>query len=172
MNATVPVAATAPTAPAKREAPALDLGDKFFVVLAREIAMDIQELDVILKNHDVDQARWSQIMANPRFRMLLDQQVKEWNNALNTGERVKLKALAAIEEAMPEFFQRMHDPQENLPAKVKILEAFGNIAGLGKNQQGAPGGGGEKFSVTINIGEDQQVKVSAPMITPSSAVDC
>lgn len=160
MNATVPVAATAPAAPAKREAPALDLGDKFFVVLAREIAMDIQELDVILKNHDVDQARWSQIMANPRFRMLLDQQVKEWNNALNTGERVKLKALAAIEEAMPEFFQRMHDPQENLPAKVKILEAFGNIAGLGKNQQAGPGGG-EKFSVTINLGPDQQLKVSA-----------
>lgn len=160
MNATVPVAASAPAAPAKREAPPVDPGDKFFVVLAREIAMDMHELDVILKNHDVDQARWDQIVKNPRFQMLLTQQVTEWNNALNTQERVKLKALACLEEAMPEMFQRMHDPQETLPAKVKIFEVLGNVAGMGKNQQGGAVTG-EKFSVTINLGTDKPVQVIA-----------
>ena len=171
MNATVPAAATAPAAPAKREAPPIDPGDKLFVVLAREIAMDINELDVILKNHEIDQSRWSQIQTNPRFQMLLSQQVQEWNNALNTQERVKLKALAAIEEAMPEFFQRMHDPHENLPAKVKAFEAFGNIAGLGKNQMGgAPSG--EKFSVVINMGPDRSIKVTADNDkSPPQAID-
>lgn len=124
--------------------------------------MDIHPLDEILNSHEISTDRFEIIKANARFQALLRQQVEEWNSALNTGERVKLKALSAIEEAMPEFYARMHDPKETLPAKVKVLEAFSGLAGLGKNGQAAQGGGGEKFSVTINLGADKQLTISAP----------
>lgn len=138
-------------------------GDEMiFVQLAREIAMDIHPLTDILKNHEIDTVRWEAIKLNARFQALLLAQVEEWNSALNTGERVKLKALACIEEAMPEFYARMHDRQENLPAKVKALEVFTQIAGITKNGQGAAIGGGEKFSVTINLGADKQLTITAP----------
>jgi len=136
------------------------------VMLAREIAMDIHPLETILNNHEINPVRWEEIRNNPRFQMLLSQQVQEWNGALNTAERVKIKALSCIEEALPEFFAKMHAQDENLPAKVRALEVFGQLAGMGKGA--APPSGSEKFSVTINLGADQQLKISAP--TPPHAV--
>jgi hypothetical protein len=143
--------------------------DALFVMLAREIAMDIHPLETILKNHEITQGRWQEIRNNARFIHLLQSQVEEWNGALNTAERVRIKALSCIEEALPEFFARMHAPDENLPAKVRALEVFGQLAGIGKSAQ-VSGNGGEKFSVTINLGQDQVLKVSAPA-TPPAVLD-
>jgi len=137
-----------------------------FLTLAREIAMDIHPLETILRNHEITQARWNEIKDNPRFIYLLQTQMEEWNRAMNTAERVRIKALACIEEAMPEFYARMHDTNENLPAKVKALEVFGQLAGMGKSTV-ATNGGAEKFSVTINLGADQVLKVSAPAPAPA-----
>jgi hypothetical protein len=135
--------------------------DRLYLALAREVAMDIHPLETILATHRVTTDKWNEIKENPRFDQFLRAALEEWNSALNTAARVKIKALACVEEAMPEFFGRMHDPNEALPAKVKSLEVFANLAGLSKNNQ-VVGGGGEKFSVTINLGEDQQLKISAP----------
>lgn len=136
--------------------------DLIFLQLAREIAMDIHPLADILANHEISTVRFEEIKLNARFQALLLSQVEEWNSALNTGERVKLKALSCIEEALPEFYARMHDPNENLPAKVKAFEVMAQVAGLSKNGQVVGVGGGEKFSVTINLGADKQLTISAP----------
>lgn len=158
------IMATAPVPAPPPDKMIFDPAESIFVLLAREIAMDIYPLDQILKNHEIPAARWEQIRLNARFQGLLLKQVEEWNSALNTGERVKLKSLACVEEALPEFYARMHDPKENLPAKVKALEVIGGLAGLGKGGQAVQGGGGERFSVTINMGADQQIKIEAPTI--------
>lgn len=160
MNATASAATTTPIAPQKTQTMSGN-GELIFVQLAREIAMDIHPLEQILKNHEIGAARWEEIRTNPRFQALLLRQMEEWNSALNTGERVKLKALSCIEEALPEFYGRMHNPNETLPAKVKALEVFAQIAGIGKNAQGA-GPSGEKFSVVINMGDDKKLTISAP----------
>lgn len=157
MSATASVPAPAQAAPATK---VLSGNDLLFVQLAREIAMDIHPLDHILKTHDVTEIRWAEIQNSPHFVRLLQSAVEEWNSALNTAERVKLKALSCLEESLPEFYARMHDPREALPAKVRAFEVFGNIAGLSKNGQVA--GGGERFNVTINLGADKQLKISAP----------
>lgn len=130
------------------------------IQLAREIAMDIFPLDQILKNRAVTNDTWDKIRDNPRFNALLRTAMDEWNSSLNTGERVKIKAMAFVEEAMPEFFGRVHDPLENLPAKVETLKAIGRFAGLGiPNATPGAGGSGERFSVTINMGDDKQLKI-------------
>lgn len=135
--------------------------DGMYVQLAREIAMDIDTIESILLRARVTETQWNEIKENAYFQQLLKSAVQEWQGASNTAERVKLKALACIEVAMPEFFARMHDKSEALPAKVKSLEVFANLAGMSKgNVQAA--GPGERFSVTINLGQDQQLKVSAP----------
>jgi hypothetical protein len=172
MNATVPVAVPAQTS-GQVAAPALpkvQSGELIFVQLAREIAMDIQTIDVILKNHEISDARWQEIKVNHRFNTLLEQMMIEWNSALNTGERVRIKALSLVEEALPEFYGQMHNKNESLPAKVKALEVIGKIGGVGINNQGAGGPGGEKFNVTINLGSDQKlVTINAPMPAPQVA---
>ena len=56
----------------------------------------------------------------PRFQALLETETAQWNGALNTQERVKIKASAMIEEWLPEAHERMHDRGESLNAKTEL----------------------------------------------------
>lgn len=124
--------------------------------VAREIAMDIREIDEILKVHEVTPEQWQEIQNSTIFQSYLRSSMEEWNSSLNTKERVTLKSLAFIEESLPEFFARAHDSDENLPAKVEVLKTIARFAGVGGPVD--VGGVGERLSVTINLGADKQVK--------------
>lgn len=125
--------------------------------LAREIAMDLRPLPDILTMHGVSEADWEAIKQSPVFQKLLQSEVEAWEAATNTAERVKLKSLAFVEEALPEFFGRAHDPKEPLNAKVEVLKTVSKFAGVGGSVDGA--NIGEKLTVTINLGSDQTLKI-------------
>lgn len=131
--------------------------------LAREIAMDIQPIENILKNLKIDEGQWEEIQQNPRFMGYLRGAVEEWQSATNTAERVKLKSLSFVEEALPEFFARAHDPKEPLAAKTEVLKTIAKFAGVGGSVEGALSG--EKMIVTINLGADQQLRIERD-VTP------
>jgi hypothetical protein len=131
--------------------------------LAREIAMDIQSIEDILKHHQVTGSQWEEIQQNPRFNSYLRGAVEEWQSATNTAERVKLKSMAFVEEALPEFFARAHDPKEPLAAKTEVLKTIAKFAGVGGSVEGALSG--EKMIVTINLGADNQLRIERD-VTP------
>jgi hypothetical protein len=131
--------------------------------LAREIAMDIQSIEDILKHHQVTDDQWEEIQQNPRFNTYLRGAVEEWQSATNTPERVKLKSMAFVEEALPEFFARAHDPKEPLAAKTEVLKTIAKFAGVGGSVEGALSG--EKMIVTINLGADNQLRIERD-VTP------
>lgn len=137
--------------------------DVMMLKLAREIAMDIQSLEDILKHHEVTDGQWGEIQQNPRFKEYLRGAVEEWQSATNTAERVKLKSMAFVEEALPEFFARAHDPKEPLAAKTEVLKTIAKFAGVGGSVEGALAG--EKMIVTINLGADQQLRIERD-VTP------
>ena len=120
--------------------------------IAREIAIDLYPIETILKNNQIDPDQFEKIKADPRFLRLLDSEVSAWNAANNTLERTKLKAGALIEEFLPEANQRIHDPDETLTAKNELIKTLTRIAGMGLDRANIEGMGGEKFSVTINLG--------------------
>ena len=76
---------------------------------------------------------------------------------------MRLKSLAFVEEALPDFYARAHDPTENLQHKIRVLEVVAKFAGVGGNVDTALSG--EKFSVTINLGADHQVRIERD-VTP------
>jgi hypothetical protein len=134
------------------------ISEHILIKLAREIAMDIQPIDNILRDNGVDGDQWENIQANTRFRMLLETETSAWGSALNTQERLRLKSAAALEEWLPELFTRMNDRNENLNAKVeagKLISRWAGVGGTGTQTVE----GGEKFSVTINLGADNQIKI-------------
>ena len=131
--------------------------------LAREIAMDIQPVEDILKHHEITGDQWEEIQQNPRFKGYLRGAVEEWQSATNTSERVKLKSMAFVEEALPEFYARAHDPKEPLSAKIEVLKTIAKFAGVGGSVEGALAG--EKMIVTINLGADQQLRIERD-VTP------
>ena len=148
------------------------VSDLVMLKLAREIAMDIRPVEEILRAHSVSDASWETISGSARFREYLSSMIAEWESASNTSERVKLKSMAFVEEALPEFFARAHDKSEALPAKTEILKTVARLAGFG-----APGDTasmGDRLSVTINLGADKQLRIersSIPAIIEGTAND-
>jgi hypothetical protein len=130
--------------------------DIILVKLARELAMDIQPLETILKLYSIDDEAWEKLKLNGKFQNLLFSEAEAWNGALNTHERVKLKAASMLEEFLPELNNRLHDQDEALPAKIEGAKMVARIAGMGERSD-VGGSGGERFTVTINLGEDSKL---------------
>ena len=131
--------------------------DITLVKLAREIAMDIHPIETILKQYSIEPHTWAELQRNGRFIRLLEGQVEEWNSAMNTHERVRAKSAAMLEEWLPELNNRMHDREIALPAKVEGGKMLAKMAGIGEREASAAGGG-ERFTITINLGEDHKLK--------------
>lgn len=125
--------------------------------LARDIAMDMRPLPETLKLYEVSEDMWERISTSVTFQGYLRQSISEWNSATNTAERVKVKSMAFVEEALPEFFARAHDANESLNSKVEVLKTVARFAGMGGPVDGKLGG--ERLVVTINLGADQQLKI-------------
>jgi|SanBayMetagenome_1026888.scaffolds.fasta_scaffold45692_2 hypothetical protein len=133
-------------------------GELILLKLAREIAMDIRPVEEILEIHKINSENWENIQKNPYFQGILSSEVEAWQSANNTSERLKIKSLAMVEEALPEFYARMHDPKEPLPAKTDVLKTIAKFAGVGGSDFNAAVGG-ERLSVTINLGADHQLRI-------------
>ncbi|HLL28978.1 MAG TPA: hypothetical protein VKT73_15180 [Xanthobacteraceae bacterium] len=128
------------------------------VKLAREVAKNILPLEKILETHRVSPEDWDRIKSHPRFAQILEAEILAWETASNTHERTKMKAGALIEEWLPEANARLHDQKENLNAKVELGKLISRIAEMGITGIGAGVASGEKFTVTINLGADSQLK--------------
>lgn len=135
--------------------------DMLLVQLAREIAMDIHDVETIVKNHALTLEQFAFIEKSAIFQTYLKQYIAEWNSCASTADRVKLKSLAFVEEALPEFFAQVHRQGEPLPGKVKALEVISKIGGLGPASFKDGGPAGEKFSITINMGADEKMVINA-----------
>jgi len=142
---------------AQNTVPVKNFDEATLVKLARELAMGIHEVETILETNQIDQNTWEVIQNHPRFKQFLETEMSNWGSALNTQERVKLKAAAMIEEWLPEAFARMSDRGESLSAKTELGKLVRDLAGFTKNGVGVEGVG-ERFSVTINLGADSQIK--------------
>lgn len=142
--------------------------DATIVALAREIAIDLYPVETILKQHDIAPETWSAIQRNPRFQQFLENEIKAWNGALNTQQRVKLKAASVIEEFLPEAHHRLHGP-DTLTSKVELAKLVSRLAEMGMTGVGAEGVAGDKFSVTINLGADNQLRIEGK--TPPKTID-
>lgn len=135
--------------------------------LARSVAMDLQELDDILKAHQLSYEQWAEIAANPRFQAFLKSAVEDWNKPMNTPERIKLKALAMVELGLEEMWKQLHSDKEPLTARVELFKTIAKMGAVDVEKRVDEGG--EKFSVVINLGSDQ-LRVTAPAL-PAKVID-
>ena len=62
-----------------------------------------------------------------------------------------------IEEWLPEAYLKLHDANETLSSKTELGKLVRDLAGFAKQGVGVEATG-EKFSVTINLGADNQLK--------------
>lgn len=125
--------------------------------LARELVMNIREKAVVLKEYGLTDTQFqSHIADNPFFQRVLENYTIEWNGALSTHQRLRVQAATALEESLLGIAVRMNSKDEALPAVVETAKLFAKIAEVGEPAKTA--GHGEKFSITINLGEDTKLK--------------
>lgn len=129
-----------------------------YLRVAREVAIDLYDIETILKSNEINETQWERMRRDPQFLQLLEAEKLAWNAAANTLERTKLKAGALIEEFLPEANARIHDKNETLTAKTELVKTLTRIAGMGLDRASIEGGGGERFQVTINLGADHKLQ--------------
>jgi hypothetical protein len=140
--------------------------DALMLKLARELAIDMRALEEIQRALQIPDDKLADFREHPTFLRYLRDAMSEWNSAASTPDRVKLKSLHFIEEALPELFARAHDPREPLSAKVELIKTVARFGGVGGGADGVVSG--EKLSVIINLGGDQSLRVEKN-ITPQRA---
>jgi hypothetical protein len=135
-----------------------------FAKLALEVARNIQELPTILTRWGLTPAQYDVIQKNPFYTRVLQTYIIEWNAAGNVEQRLKLEAGAILEDASPAIAARMNMPSEDLGKVVEAAKMFAKMAGIGEEK--AAGNPGEKFTITINLGEDAKLKFEKD-VTPA-----
>jgi hypothetical protein len=137
-----------------------------YLRIAREVAMDLNDIETILKAHQLTSKDWETLKADPSFTRLLEAEIVAWSAAGNAQERTKLKAGMLVEEWLTEANARIHDKSETLTAKTEVVKMLVGVAGMGAKSVGDnAGAGGERFNITINLGADKQIRISKD-VTP------
>jgi hypothetical protein len=153
-----------------QQLPVLDLPsgitDQKLLVIAREVAMDIFDIEQILNFTNTSASEYAEIKELPRFQSYLRSEMEAWSSALNTHERVKIKAASQIEFALPELNARLHDASEPLMSKVKLAELITKLGGMGGPPASINGDSTDRFTVTINLGEDRKLEISEKITHP------
>ena len=131
-------------------------------VLARELAMGIYEVEDILARYGISWEEFERIQGMTRFQRLLETTTVEWGSTLNTRERIKVKALAGVEDGLHGLFLSAKDTRETLASRVEAYKLARVLAGIGeKDPNEIPQ---EKFTLTINVGDTKTVVGGGPPV--------
>lgn len=130
----------------------------FLVSVARDIAIDVDQLSTTLKKHNLTEAQYDYLAHhNEFFKKALVQQAHEWQSLSSTQARLKAQAAAALETQLPTIASRMGQASEKLADVVEAAKLFAKIADVDRTDANGPRAGGEGFTITIDLGADDRL---------------
>jgi hypothetical protein len=138
-----------------------DISTVALAQLAREIAQDIGLLPDILAKYKLTQAQYEHLCKhNKFFKSALKQEAKVWQGAASTEARVRMQALAALEQQMPVIANRMGNAAEKLGDAVEAFKVVAKIAGVDTPTTG-PVTTGERYQIVIDLGAGSDLVIAA-----------
>lgn len=141
-----------------------------FAQLARQIAMDLLDLDDILRLHDLTVEQWERIQADPTFQNTLKDMVTEWNSAGNTKNRIRVKAATGIEAVLEPTLQDVIDREIPLGQRIEAMKFLAKLGEL--IDQPAEGGllASDRVSIQIYTGSpDPAVVIEGKPLLPDNS---
>ena len=130
-----------------------DLDTNRIAMLAREMAMAIRPVELILKAVNITQAQFDKfILPNAFYKRAYETFVLEWESALSTNKRIAVEAAAILEDSLPKLNARMINGQEPLSSSTETAKLFAKLAGAGETKEVSQG---ERFTITINLGGEK-----------------
>ena len=120
--------------------------------LVRDLAVNMYDLDYILKKHGLTQDEYDGLCRNDFFKRAMEVAATEWHSPMSTNKRLAMQAAIGLEDAMPTMAARMMKQNEPVQNIIEIAKIFTKIAGVGDEKTTAPPT--EKFHITIDLGGD------------------
>jgi hypothetical protein len=109
----------------------------------------------VLKQYGLTDKQLAAKMLNPGFAMHFRATQAAWNSDMNAQERIRLKAAFILEDSLPDLGRIVKNPQTPVNAKLAAIESLTKISTVA-NVPKQDTAGGEKHSITINIGTGKQ----------------
>lgn len=132
----------------------LNLGKDIDVIrLAREVAIDHYPIQDILNRYNIDTGTWDALNEWPRFKELVDHERQQWQSALNTNTRIKLKSATVIEEWMEHGNKLLHSAQETFNSKIELIKLLGKFSGLDAQDKIIGEAAAGRVTINIKIGD-------------------
>lgn len=135
-----------------------------FAQLAREVAMDIFPVKDILELHKLSDFEWARIQSNKRFQAMLADITREWNSALNTKERVRVKSATGLEAVLERYILDIGDLTIPLNQRVEAGKFLAKLGEMDGSLVQGGGGGGAAFQINIQIGEVKRTVDVSPQV--------
>ena len=139
------------------------------VALARELATNMRDRSLVLKDYGLTEERYQALLENHFFKNTLDVCIIEWNSADSAEKRIRLQSAAAIEDALPMLAARMSKEGEPLPGVVETGKLLAKLAHLGEDT--ARGNPAERFTITINLGDDKKLTFEKDVTPVAPAIE-
>lgn len=137
--------------------------------LAREVVMEIRPITRILLEFHLSTEDYAAIRKLPYYKRVVEEFSAEWHRITSTQERLRLISAVLLEEGMPRLGSHMLDTNVSPAVAVETGKFFAKMAGVGEGpkQETTPG---EKFTITINLGEDTKLQFTKD-VTPPAQVE-
>ncbi len=120
--------------------------------LARDLAMDIYEVDQIRQTYALSTEQFSRIVEEPQFAKMLRDMIVDWQSASGTAERVKVKSAVGVEIALDIIMADVVDRTVPLTQRIDALKLLARLGELGEKEAALGGGGGSGVQININLG--------------------
>jgi hypothetical protein len=119
--------------------------------LASELAVGLLPIPDILKRFQMTSADLKLLMKQPAFRKMVSQYKREWSDASNAKERIRIKAAIAAEEGLLTLYEIFKDLELNPSARLEAYKQITNLADVApkKDVQDT----GQHFNLTLNLGD-------------------
>lgn len=126
--------------------------------LARDVAMNIHELNEILPTYGLDEAQFNRIAGTAFYQQLWRNYLIEWNSPLSAEKRIKLGAQSLLEAAMPGLGAGMCNIRQPLKERVDAAKLFARLGDVDGDRK-SNASDAEKFVINISFGKNNRVNV-------------
>lgn len=133
-----------------------DFGTPQAAMLAHDVAVAMYDEPTLLRKHHLTRGQFETLRRYDWFQKLVTKFTDDWNTPKNAHQRLASEASVGLESVLPDLIARMKVKNEPLAGIAQLTKILADIAGVGGTNK-APPPVSEKFSITINLGADQEV---------------
>ena len=128
----------------------MSIGEHELCALAAEMAAHLRPAKDVLAAHSITPEQFKAIAATPQFRTIYAEAKRLWHEDTNTSERVRAKALLALEEMLVPLVAVVHDAESSPAVVLDGIRTTAKLAGM-DSRGPAESDSASRFSVTINL---------------------